>query len=49
LYNYQPKGNTVQESGGFSLKKQYAFERLNEKEKDLFEEYQRRINESIVR
>jgi hypothetical protein len=37
------------ESGAFTLKKQYAFDKLNEKERDLFEEYQRRINESIAR
>ena len=27
------------ESGGFSLKSHYAFEKLNEKEKDMFEDY----------
>jgi hypothetical protein len=37
------------ESGAFSLKQQYAFDKLNEREKDLFEDYQRRINESVNR
>ena len=37
------------ESGAFTLKKQYAYDKLNEKEKDLFEEYQKRINESIAK
>ncbi len=59
FYNYAPpqigssqnpgdKGNISGiESGSYSLKSQYAFEKLNEKERDLFEEYQKRINESI--
>jgi hypothetical protein len=37
------------ESGAFSLKRQYAFEKLNEREKDMFEEYQKRINDSVNR
>ncbi len=37
------------ESGAFTLKKQYAYDKLNEKEKDLFEEYQKRINQSIAK
>ena len=37
------------ESGAFSLKNVYPVDRLNEKERDLFEEYQRRINDSIQR
>lgn len=37
------------ESGAFTLKKQYAYDKLNEKERDLFEEYQKRINESVAK
>lgn len=37
------------ESGGFSLKSHYAYEKLNEKEKDMFEEYQRRITQSVTK
>jgi 23S rRNA G2445 N2-methylase RlmL len=31
------------------LKRQYAFEKLNDREKDMFEEYQKRINDSVNR
>jgi hypothetical protein len=35
------------ESGAFSLKSVYPVDRLTDKERDLFEDYQRRINDSI--
>jgi len=35
------------ESGAFSLQSHYAVDKLNDKERNLFDEYQRRINESI--
>ena len=43
--------NNVQgiESGAFSLKNMYPVDRLTDKERDLFEDYQRRINDSIQR
>jgi hypothetical protein len=51
FYNYNPGNSSNNlhtsnsgaiagiESGSYSLKSQYAFDRLNEREKDLFEEY----------
>ncbi len=61
LYNYAPSTASATnhvststfpgmvESGTFTLKKQYAFDKMNDREKDLFEDYQRRINESVQR
>lgn len=37
------------ESGTYSLKHMYPVDRLSDKERDLFEDYQRRINDSIQR